>query len=67
MTLWQRLKYGWFATVTVIGVIVVLNMLVSIFVSGAFWGTFIFSPLFVLPVFVVACVVAPILRRWLSE
>jgi hypothetical protein len=67
MTMWQRLKYAWIATVTVVGVIVVADIAVSAFVSGVFWGNMIFSPLLVLPIFAISWVAAPKLRQWFPE
>jgi hypothetical protein len=46
-------------TVTIVGFLVVLDMLLSSFKDGEFWGDWIFSEVFVIPVFVACYLVAP--------
>jgi hypothetical protein len=54
ISLWSRTIYAFFGSVLVVGVFMVLDMVFSFGI-----GDFIFSPMFFVPVFVIAYLVTP--------
>jgi hypothetical protein len=60
---WRRVQYAFFGCVVVVGVLVVLDIVLSALVKGSFWGEWIFSEVFVIPVFVVCYLIAPYIVR----
>lgn len=64
MSMWVRLRYSFATLVTVVGVGSVSAVVVSAF-HPVYWGEFLFSPQFAVPVFATAFVLAPTLHRLL--
>jgi len=58
MTIWSRAIYAFFASVAVVGVLAVIDM---VFTFGI--GDFVFSEMFFVPLFVITYLVTPYVAR----
>jgi hypothetical protein len=63
MTQWSRVVYSFVASVVAVGLGTIVEMMLSASSSAVRIGDFIFSPFFVVPVFVIAYLLAPRLAR----